>query len=342
MGKRKEIVLGHIEKDGKTYIVKKCTGCGRKKNLEDFYRDKKGLGGKASQCKGCKREKSKKYYNYTGERNLTFYRNGKKHKKCSKCEEEKEIEQFYPHGNSYVSKCKPCYLEDRRKGTGPKQIKIVSIEGRPAKECRTCGVVKPLEEYHKNSNGKGIGGRRAHCKECTRKYWKERREENKDEAIKKSRKWRLENPEKQRESQKRWRLKNREKDKVYRQTRQARKAKLRNDLTPEQWETILEEFNHSCALTGEREGITMDHFIPISTNYGGTYVGNVYPLSSTLNNSKHNRNPFEWYEKYGKFHNVTELRWENLVKYLAINNGMNVEQYRESVIKIFKEVAGGE
>lgn len=79
----------------------------------------------------------------------------------------------------------------------------------------------------------------------------------------------------------------------------------------------------------------MDHFIPVSSGYGGTYKGNVIPLTSTLNGSKHNRNPLEWFEKYGEMHNIDSDRWQYLIQYLATENHMSVSDYTKYVERCF-------
>ena len=41
------------------------------------------------------------------------------------------------------------------------------------KVCNKCGIEKPMSEFRRNSNGRGIGGRRAQCKDCQRVYHRE-------------------------------------------------------------------------------------------------------------------------------------------------------------------------
>jgi hypothetical protein len=338
VGKRKHIELITRELNGAMKTFKECSICSEVKELSDYYKSKYGLGGHSAKCKSCTSKFFKKYNKTDATISKVFERDGKEFKKCKKCKETKEVSEFYPHGAYYVSKCKICYKQDQRKGTGPKPIKIVEIDGKESKECRGCGEILPLEDFSLNKNGSGVLQRKASCKDCMRIYWKRRREENKDSHNEQSRRWRLANPSKQLASQKRWRLKNRDKDSVYRNRRKAKQFQLRNDLTHEQWQGILAHFNYACALTGEETSVTMDHFIPISTERGGTYVGNVYPLSSTLNNSKHNRNPFLWFERYGLQHGVEESAWNRLIKYLAEANGMTEESFIEYINTQFEEV----
>ena len=36
--------------------------------------------------------------------------------------------------------------------------------------CKQCGIEKSMSEFRPNSNGRGIGGRRARCRDCEREY----------------------------------------------------------------------------------------------------------------------------------------------------------------------------
>jgi hypothetical protein len=337
MGKRKHIELITREVNGVVETFKECSVCSEVKELADYYKSKRGLGGHSAKCKSCTSKFFKKYNKTDATKDRVFERDGKEFKKCKQCNKSKEVSEFYPHGTSYVSKCKICHRQDNRKGTGPKPINIVVKDGVESKECRGCGDVTPLENFSLYKNRRGGLQRKAACKECMRIYWKQSRKENKEACNEKTRRWRLANPSKQFDSQKRWRLKNKDKDAVYRNNRKAKQSQLRNDLTHEQWQDILSQFNHACALTGKEVDVTMDHFIPVSTGRGGTYIGNIYPLSSTLNNSKHNRNPFLWYERYGAAHGVDASAWNNLIRYLAEANEKSVESFIDYINAQFEE-----
>lgn len=87
-----------------------------------------------------------------------------------------------------------------------------------SKPCNTCGVTKPLSEYHKNKSSKG--GHLPRCKSCrkvadadyieshryqTRLRAGEWRENNKDHADNRARVWALKNPDRSRAIKTRWR-----------------------------------------------------------------------------------------------------------------------------------------
>ena len=78
-----------------------------------------------------------------------------------------------------------------------------------SKTCTKCGVVKPLDGFHRNKAG--AGGRRSYCKECVREYTRRYLEENREEERERSRRYLEENRDKERERNRRYREENRDK-----------------------------------------------------------------------------------------------------------------------------------
>lgn len=102
-----------------------------------------------------------------------------------------------------------------------------------------------------------------------------------------------------------------DKVKVRAANREARKRALPDGLTADEWAFALEYFEHRCAVCGRPVGfwhtLAQDHWIPMAsdtTNNPGTVATNLIPLchgNDGCNNSKHNRNPYEWLVSvYGK------------------------------------------
>ncbi|MGP4073962.1 hypothetical protein ACTWQB_15650 [Piscibacillus sp. B03] len=60
-------------------------------------------------------------------------------------------------------------------------IELQVIEGMLSKECKECGEIKPLEEYHKDK--RGLGGRYSKCKQCKKKYRKNYYSKNQEKEI---------------------------------------------------------------------------------------------------------------------------------------------------------------
>jgi|GEM_PF-5646252 len=106
-------------------------------------------------------------------------------------------------------------------------------------------------------------------------------------------------------------------------------------LLPYYWnqKVAKEIYDHfgGCALTGEKIDIEFDHFIPVSWGHGGTYKGNMVPMSSLLNMDKDNQNPFEWVKKPEVARKIDSERWQVLIEYLANLHGIAPDQYEQYV-----------
>lgn len=171
------------------------------------------------------------------------------------------------------------------------------------KRCTKCCMIKPLSEFGRDQKGKD--GYRYHCKSCKAESHARYRKENPDKVM------------------------------VYQQRRRARKEGLPDDLTDEEWEQILSDFNERCALTGEKEDVDAEHFIPLAIHRGGTYVGNMFPMTGVLNSSKWMRNPFEWIKRPEVKEQVPAERWNALIEYLASQNGLTVDEFKDFVYWCF-------
>ena len=78
-----------------------------------------------------------------------------------------------------------------------------------SKTCTKCGVVKPLDDFHRDKTG--VGGRRPDCKECAREYSRRYHEETRDKRLEYSRRYHEENRDKIRERKRRYSKENRDK-----------------------------------------------------------------------------------------------------------------------------------
>lgn len=113
-------------------------------------------------------------------------------KTCTRCGELKEFKDFYKdtyNPSGYTSHCKEC----NRKRKGAKKF-IPVIKNEHGKECSTCRVFKPFEEFHKDK--RQLDGHVSKCKECRNSRMKQYYEENKEELLQKNVQYRKENPEK--------------------------------------------------------------------------------------------------------------------------------------------------
>ena len=84
------------------------------------------------------------------------------------------------------------------------------------------------------------------------------------------------------------------------------------DLTTEQWDEILKNFDYKCAYCGKKlDNPQREHFIPVSKG-GGYTISNIVPSCVSCNSSKKNNHPLDWLVK--KEHGI--LLFSKLSDYL--------------------------
>lgn len=102
-------------------VSKTCTVCHRRKRLEHFYPDPRGLGGVRAGCKSCQSkkqaERKRKTRGETGKQRRAADFKGDS-KRCSKCRVWMPLTDFYPstRGLGGVKQlCKECHKDDSRR-----------------------------------------------------------------------------------------------------------------------------------------------------------------------------------------------------------------------------------
>lgn len=176
------------------------------------------------------------------------------------------------------------------------------------RKCVKCEY-KPLSDFGK---GSGYWGLESECRECRNS---------------RLRAWATENYTITRGRVKSWRMENRERSNIIAQRRRAALEGLPHECY---YENVIEEFGENCVFSND-ETPSLEHFIPISWRHGGTFIGNVYFMSKSLNSSKNNRNPFEWFEYAEKEFGLDRAKFNELVAKLAELNGLTTEQFRSFV-----------
>lgn len=217
------------------------------------------------------------------------------------------------------------------------------------KVCSDCKESKDLIEYYTQKKKDKYGAKyiyyQPRCKKCSIKksqnWQKEHPERVKEISIKDKKtktdyhkslkkKYYEENKEKVKMYKKDWDRKNTEKHVVYNSNRRAYKNNLINTLTDKDVKRLEVTFSKKCFLSG-KDDTHLEHFIPLSWGHGGTYVGNVYFLWKNLNFSKSNKNPFEWIKEKEVANKIDIDKWYKLIKILAEQNNLTVEEFREFV-----------
>jgi hypothetical protein len=110
----------------------------------------------------------------------------------------------------------------------------------------------------------------------------------------------------------------------YKNRRQNHLKSLPNNLTLEQEQQIRLTFDNRCALSGKKENVSLDHFVPLSWGsishkfgIGGNTYENMLPLNIYLNKSKSSHNPFEWIKDASIKHDIEVQKWNEAVRYIA-------------------------
>ncbi len=99
-------------------------------------------------------------------------------------------------------------------------------------------------------------------------------------------------------------------------------------MKPIQMIEVLKRFNFRCALT-DSENYHIEHWLP-QVKGGKTTVENCNPLDAELNLKKGKQNPFVFFEREDIRCRFEKERFEELVFWLAINNDLSVEEFRDS------------
>jgi len=192
-----------------------------------------------------------------------------------------------------------------------------------------CNRELSIENYYKRKN---LINRRSNCKECTAIQTKRYDKLNKEKIAENKKQYKQENKLVISISAKQYRTKNkiilaakaskyqrenRNKFNVTNQIRRTRKHLLSSTLTNEQWNNVIKHFKGLCAYCGEKQKLTIEHFVPVS-NFGELAVNNVLPVCITCNCSKNNRDFSVWYPKQ-KFYSV--IREQAIFTYLNYKGG---------------------
>lgn len=188
---------------------------------------------------------------------------------CSKCDEEKPIENFSKHKSSKGGRranCKVCqnkyYVERSKKIKTRGPTKIVS-----EKKCSDCTETKSVEEFYLNKNTADGFDRR--CKECSKKRY--------HNMIDNGYEW-------PRHSEKT--PEGKEKCRERAQRRRCIVKYNTHDQMPKGWrQKLLEFYENKCLICGTSEKLEADHVIPLSD--GGSHSAeNLQVLCQFHNRSK--------------------------------------------------------
>lgn len=262
-----------------------CTKCGEEKPLNDeyFYKGKQSKDGFRGVCKSCQ------------SRNMKIYamKNKDKIKKYGEVYREENKERIKEKDRKYYKENREKILEYQEKYYKDNAEYVKS---------RQSGYYEKNKDNIKAYNREYVEKNREHIQSYKQKYY----EQNKERIMKHHKKYKEENPH------------------IFRQINQRRKArknKLPNTLTVEEWNYAKRYFSKSCAYCGITEEEHLDtyneilhqeHFIPLSK--GGEYThNNIIPSCRICNTSKRDKDFFEWYPKYKHY---SKQRENKILKFL--------------------------
>ncbi|MGD6897104.1 HNH endonuclease [Bacillus infantis] len=187
-------------------------------------------------------------------------------KKCTKCETEKQIGEFYSQKKHSKKRGEYIYYQPY---------------------CKECASEKSQKWLYENLDRK---------RKIAQKYY----------HSDKGRQNKLRDRERQKENNyaysKQYQKENLEKFRLYRQKRRSIKNTISNDFTLEDWQYCLEYFNNSCAycgLTNEAHykkfdtSLHQEHILPVTK--GGSYSKeNIVPACKSCNSSKNDKELINW------------------------------------------------
>lgn len=170
------------------------------------------------------------------------------------------------------------------------------------KKCTACKDLLDESEFNKDASRKD--GFQDMCRNCQSQHYYE----NRDHFLQKHAEYRNSHKVQRRQYQRRydavhkkekrirdkeWQRQNPERCRAKSHRRRARVANLPADLTWEEWQEILAEYNFSCAYCGVKsENLQQEHMVP-TTQGGGYTKNNIVPACPECNYRKGNRTPEE-------------------------------------------------
>lgn len=251
-------------------------------------------------------------------------------KSCKICSEWKPLSSFHKSKSytcGHITRCKECVSKDRKEYCRKHKADIREYNKRYYEQNKE-SVIARVKCYEENNQEK--------LKEYRRKRYMSDREK----FLQKAKEHAKQNQIKLKAYSKAYFKNNKIRYRLYDHRARSRKEELPSTLTLDETNKIFEYFEHSCALTGSKEDVHLDHVIPISIGHGGTTVKNIIPLHSTLNLSKFNNNIFEWFKSNSERFNLSQDKFDSLITYLADLNEMTSGEYEDYVYKCFERDGG--
>lgn len=235
-------------------ITKQCKGCGEVKSGSEFSLNGPGI--LRAKCKGCEDDRHKAIREAKrGDNRRVFYppftnEHGTLVKKCSKCDAEKPIEDFYENKGIYRAKCKVCEseIQKRRRIANPEKYREMSRKS--ARE-------------HRETRRNWVAANREHMRQYARRYRSVHRDKFRIQDHIRNRDMKPDNP--RLIARRTWYQRNPEKHaaKIVRYRTRKMDA-LQIDSIDRN--AIIERDKWTCYLCGKictSDNVTLDHVVPL-------------------------------------------------------------------------------
>ena len=184
-------------------------------------------------------------------------------KKCSKCHENKPLDDFYFNKRLMYERsniCKECAKAKTRKW---------SKDNKELKKQLDKKYRQAHPEKYRAYRAKWKKNNYEQAKECALNWWRNNKEISKVNLNL----WRKNNPEKY---------------KVQSALRRARSESAEGSFTTKEWIDLCNKYHNKCLACGRKVKLTIDHIVPISKG-GSHYIENIQPLCGSCNSSKLNK-----------------------------------------------------
>ena len=254
------------------YCIKICSKCGKLlvAYSGNFHKNKKYKYGVRSECKKCRAEHSKQYYE-----------DNKEHYKQYREDNKEKIAEYYKQ-----------YREDNKEKIAEYYKQHYEDNKEYYKQYREGNKEKIAErkKQYREDNKEKIAERKKQYREDNKEkiaeYYKQYYEGNKEKIAERKKQYYEENPHIS------FNARNR---------RRQREENQGDGITKEQWYEMMMFFDFRCAYSdeyigGNSEFRTIDHVIPLDK--GGEHeIWNLVPMHLSYNSSKQANDMLDWYTK---------------------------------------------
>ena len=158
--------------------------------------------------------------------------------------------------------------------------------------CKECSRAKEREHYATHLEGERARGRakstNPHEKIRRRAYHRAWYLRNREAKLVQNAEWSRAHPNEHKALIQQWFIENHDKSIEYTERRRALKSNATlNDFTEEQWQELLQVYQHRCAYCGIKSArLTRDHITPLSKG-GDHTASNIIPACKSCNSKKH-------------------------------------------------------